>query len=165
MASWALLNQRQKNAAAAALSGRGPTTAAEDRHPVLPPRLRRALDHPSNLYMSALNLPLTREPPQTWGRQGALGGIIAPAALCCFDVRHSPTHPEPSPSFIPPLLTCPSSPGTATERLSPGKLKPENSPQLPNFTATHKHTLTQIKLNTQRLYRIMGALLISFIKL
>lgn len=44
------------------------------------------------LCMSALNLPLTREPLQTWGRQGALGGIIALAALCCFDV-HPSTHP------------------------------------------------------------------------
>lgn len=91
--------------------------------------------------MSALNLPLTREPLQTWDRQGALGGIIAPAALCCFDVRLSPTHP--SPPFLSQLLIRLFSSGTITERPSTGKLNPENLPSVAHFHShmqTHSHT-------------------------
>lgn len=61
--------------------------------------------------MSALNLPLTREPPQTWGRQRALGGIIAPAALCCLDVPLCPVHP--------PLLRNPHHPPDHTPHTNP----------------------------------------------
>lgn len=54
--------------------------------------------------MSALNLPLTREPPQIWGRQQGLGGIIAPAALCCLDDPLYPVHPPLLRN--PPPLSC-----------------------------------------------------------
>lgn len=99
--------------------------------------------------MSALNLPLTREPLQTWLQTGGIRWDYRPRCPLLFRCPSlaSSTRPLPpaSPPLSPlpsPLLTRLSSPGIATERPSTGKLKPESLPSVAHFhshTQTHSH--------------------------
>lgn len=156
----ALLNQRQKN--------EGPQRPLKTGSLYCPP----PPTHPREEHlitqvtfcMSALNLPLTGEPLQTWGRQGALGGIIAPAALCCFDVRPSPTPPPaspPLPSPSPPPHP-PVRPWHCYREAIHWQAESRNAPLSSPLSQPHANTLSR-KLNrthkhTPRLYKITGVL-------
>lgn len=158
-AGQALLNQRQKNAATAALSERGPTAAAEDRQPVLPPPLRRALDHPSNLLHECTQSATHQRATADMGQTGGIRWDYhprCPLLFWCPSLTNSPL-PSPSSPFLSQLLTRLSISGTATESQWQAETRksPLSSPLSQPHANTHSTKLNQTRKDKHPLCKIM----------